>query len=42
MLMTEYGIHHLPVVEDDRPIGMLGLRQAARHQQRPTKVGLGL
>jgi sulfide:quinone oxidoreductase len=42
MLMTEYGIHHLPVVEDDRPVGMLGLRQAARHQQPPTKVGLGL
>jgi sulfide:quinone oxidoreductase len=28
-LMTEYGVHHLPVVEQMRPVGMLGLRQAA-------------
>jgi CBS domain-containing protein len=28
-LMTEHGFHHLPVVEDDQPIGMLGQRQAA-------------
>jgi sulfide:quinone oxidoreductase len=40
-LMTEYGIHHLPVVEGDRPIGMLGLRQAVRYA-RPPKIGLGL
>jgi sulfide:quinone oxidoreductase len=39
-LMTEYGIHHLPVVEGERPIGMLGLRQAARRRRGP-KVGLG-
>jgi sulfide:quinone oxidoreductase len=39
-LMTEYGIHHLPVVEDERPIGMLGLRQAARRRRSP-KFGLG-
>ena len=25
-LMSEYGIHHLPVVEGERPIGMIGLR----------------
>ncbi len=42
-LMTEYGIHHLPVVEDERPVGMLGLRQAVREtRSRPLKVGLGL
>jgi sulfide:quinone oxidoreductase len=40
-LMTEYGFHHLPVVEDERPVGMLGLRQAARQARRRTRVGLG-
>jgi sulfide:quinone oxidoreductase len=40
-LMSEYGIHHVPVVEGERPIGMLGLRQAARYARRP-KIGLGL
>jgi CBS domain-containing protein len=39
-LMMEYGIHHLPVVEHERPVGMLGLRQAARYSPRP-KIGLG-
>ena len=39
-LMTEYGVHHLPVVEGKRPIGMLGLRQAAGRRRSP-KVGLG-
>ena len=38
-LMTEYGFHHLPVTEDGRPLGMLGLRQAAR--QARTGIGLG-
>jgi sulfide:quinone oxidoreductase len=41
-LMTEYGFHHLPVVEDERPVGMLGLRQAARQTHPPTRIGLGL
>jgi CBS domain-containing protein len=40
-LMTEYGFHHLPVVEDERPVGMLGLRQAARQARRWTRIGLG-
>jgi sulfide:quinone oxidoreductase len=40
-LMTEYGFHHLPVVEDERPVGMLGLRQAARQARRHTRIGLG-
>jgi sulfide:quinone oxidoreductase len=40
-LMTEYGFHHLPVVEDERPAGMLGLRQAARQARRRTGIGLG-
>jgi sulfide:quinone oxidoreductase len=40
-LMTEYGFHHLPVVEDGRPVGVLGLRQAARRTRRGTGIGLG-
>ena len=40
-LMTQYGLHHLPVVEDERPTGMLGLRQAARQARARTGVGLG-
>jgi CBS domain-containing protein len=39
LLMAERGIHHLPVVEGERPIGMLGFRQAA--QARPARLGLG-
>jgi sulfide:quinone oxidoreductase len=39
-LMTEYGFHHLPVVDDERPTGMLGLRQAVRQVGR-TGIGLG-
>jgi sulfide:quinone oxidoreductase len=44
-IMTEYGFHHLPVVEAERPVGMLGLRQAAREARRRigirTGIGLG-
>jgi sulfide:quinone oxidoreductase len=40
-LMTEYGFHHLPVVKDERPVGMLGLRQAARRTRARTRIGLG-
>jgi sulfide:quinone oxidoreductase len=40
-LMTEYGIHHLPVVEGERPVGMIGLRQAAREARLRTGIGLG-
>jgi CBS domain-containing protein len=41
-LMTEYGFHHLPVIDDERPIGMLGLRQAARQAHVRIGIGLGL
>jgi CBS domain-containing protein len=41
-LMTEYGFHHLPVVEDERPVGMLGLRQATRQARGRMGIGLGL
>jgi sulfide:quinone oxidoreductase len=40
-LMTEYGFHHLPVVDGERPTGMLGLRQAARQARGQTGIGLG-
>jgi sulfide:quinone oxidoreductase len=40
-LMTEYGFHHLPVVDDERPTGMLGLRQAARQARGRLGIGLG-
>ena len=40
-LMTEYGFHHLPVVDEERPTGMLGLRQAARQARGRTGIGLG-
>jgi CBS domain-containing protein len=39
LLMAEHGIHHLPVVDGECPIGMLGFRQAA--QARLTSFGLG-
>jgi sulfide:quinone oxidoreductase len=40
-LMTEYGFHHLPVIDDERPTGMLGLRQAARQMRGRSGIGLG-
>jgi CBS domain-containing protein len=40
-LMTQYGFHHLPVVDDERPTGMLGLRQAVRQVRGRTGIGLG-
>jgi CBS domain-containing protein len=41
-LMTEYGFHHLPVVEDERLIGLVDLRQAARRARARTGIGLGI
>jgi sulfide:quinone oxidoreductase len=40
-LMTEYGIHHLPVVEDERPVGIVGLRDVTR-SRRPERLPIGL
>jgi sulfide:quinone oxidoreductase len=39
-LMKEHGIHQLPVVDGEAPIGMLGFRQAVR-QARAQGIGLG-
>jgi CBS domain-containing protein len=45
-LMTDHAIHHLPVVEGERPVGMVGARQVARAvaelARTRTSVGLGL
>jgi sulfide:quinone oxidoreductase len=41
-LMTEYGVHHLPVVEGDRPVGMVGLRDVTRSQRDPRRLAIGL
>jgi CBS domain-containing protein len=30
-LMDEYGIHHLPVVDGERPVGMLDIDEVAEH-----------
>jgi sulfide:quinone oxidoreductase len=40
-MMDARGIHHLIVVEDDRPIGMVGYRQAVQ-AARARGLGLGL
>lgn len=39
--MSEHGIHHLPVVDRGRPVGMVGFRQAAAALQGRA-IGLGL
>ena len=39
-LMDDHGIHHLVVVDGERPVGLLGYRQAVR-QARSRSVGLG-
>jgi CBS domain-containing protein len=41
-LMTEYGIHHLPVVENERPIGIVGLRDVTRSRRSPERLSIGL
>ena len=40
-LMREYGIHHLPVVEGERPIGLIGMRDVLR-SGAPFGTGIGL
>ena len=41
-LMTEYGIHHLPVVDGERPVGMVGLRAVTRSQREAKRLAIGL
>jgi sulfide:quinone oxidoreductase len=40
-LMTQYGIHQLPVEEGDRPVGIVGLREVTR-SRRPERLTIGL
>jgi CBS domain-containing protein len=41
-LMCEYGIHHLPVVDGGRVVGMVGLRDVTRAQRHGETVSVGL
>jgi sulfide:quinone oxidoreductase len=41
-LMTEYRIHHLPVVENERPVGMVALGDVARSQRAASRPAVGL
>ena len=42
LLMTEYHIHHLPVVEGQRPVAMVGMRDVVRSGTAlQTGIGLG-
>ena len=40
--MTEHGIHHLPVVEGERPVGMVGMRDVVRSASSEFLGGFGL
>lgn len=43
-LMHDHAIHHLPVVEHERPVGVVGLRSVARalaERRAHSRVGLG-
>jgi sulfide:quinone oxidoreductase len=39
IIMTEHAIHHLPVVEDERPVGMVGLRDVLGSR---VQMGVGI
>lgn len=41
-LMTEHGVHHLPVVEAGRVVGLVGLRDVTRSRRRPERLAVGL
>jgi len=40
-LMTEYGVHHMPVMDGDKPVGMITLGEATRVARRRLGIGLG-
>ena len=42
ILMTEHHIHHLPVVEGERPTGMVGMRDVVRSASSEFMSGIGL
>jgi CBS domain-containing protein len=41
ILMTEHHVHHLPVVEGERPVGLVSLRDVVRSVSVPLEIGLG-
>ena len=41
ILMVEHDIHHLPVVDGERPIGTIGMRDVVSPSAVPLGVGLG-
>jgi sulfide:quinone oxidoreductase len=41
-LMCEYGVHHLPVIDGGRVVGMVGLRDVTRAQRHGETVSVGL
>ncbi len=41
-LMNEHAIHHLPVVDGERAVGMVGMRQVARAVAERTRTHIGL
>jgi CBS domain-containing protein len=40
-LMTEHNVHHLPVVEGERPVGMIGMRDLVKTARPLAGIGLG-
>jgi sulfide:quinone oxidoreductase len=42
ILMSQYHIHHLPVVEGERPVGMVGMRDVVRSASPEFLTGIGL
>ena len=40
--MAERGIHHLPVVEDGRLLGLVGLRDVTRSRRTAKRLAVGL
>jgi CBS domain-containing protein len=41
-LMTQLGVHHLPVVAGERPVGMVGMRDVVGAGVAAAPVGFGL
>ena len=40
--MAEHGFHHLPVVENERLVGLVGLRDVTRSQRDASRLEVGL
>ena len=42
ILMTEHNIHHLPVVDGEHPVGIVGMRDVVRSASSELLRGIGL